>query len=77
MMRHSVASAPPRHMGTRLVLSGLYALSAVVGFVHGGPTHRALAVVLLITALVALLSTKPVRRSGPPRSGPLPGRRHA
>jgi hypothetical protein len=59
------------------VLSGLYALSAVVGLVHGGPVHRALAAVLLITALAGLLSAKAVRRSGPPRGRPLPGRRHA
>ncbi|MEV5428148.1 hypothetical protein [Streptomyces sp. NPDC052701] len=77
MMRHSVVSAPPRHAVTRLVLSGLYALSAVVGLLYGGPTHQALAVVLLITALAGLLSAKAARRPGPPRGGPLPGRRHA
>ncbi|MGC3000659.1 hypothetical protein ACPF8X_20440 [Streptomyces sp. G35A] len=76
-MRHSVLFAPPRHPVNRLLLSGLYGLSAVVALVHGGPVHQALATVFLITALAGLLSAKAVRRSGPSRGRGLPGRRHA
>ncbi|MGV4890596.1 hypothetical protein ACSR0Z_29105, partial [Streptomyces viridosporus] len=76
-MRHSVVSAPSRPPATRLVLSGLYALSAVVGLVCGGPMHRSLAAVLLITALAGLLTAQAVCRPGPSRGGPAPGRRHA
>ncbi|MFI6208141.1 hypothetical protein ACIBAI_17350 [Streptomyces sp. NPDC051041] len=76
-MRHSVASAPSRRAVARPVLSGVYALSAVVGLAYGGPAHQALAAVLLVAALAGPLSAKAVRRPGPPRGGSLPGRRHA
>ncbi|KAF3469066.1 hypothetical protein [Streptomyces sp. Tu 3180] len=76
-MRHSVVPAPPRPPVTRLVLSGLYTLSAVVGLVCGGPAHRILAAVLLTAALAGLLSARAVRRPEPPRHVPASRRRHA
>ncbi|GGX59305.1 hypothetical protein [Streptomyces minutiscleroticus] len=77
-MRHSVLSSPPRSATSRLVLSGVYVLSAVAGLVYGTTAHQVLAAVLLVAGLAGTLSVRAVRRSGLPRRASLAeGRRHA